>query len=49
MNLLSNARSNAKTIKMLDEFGYEGVIHYMAPDIVADGKHCMCLEYTGVP
>ncbi len=46
MNLLSNARSNAKTIKMLDEFGYEAVIHYMAPDTVADGKHTVCPHST---
>ena len=42
VNLLSNAKTNAKTIKMLDEFGYEAVIHYMAPDKVADGKHTVC-------
>lgn len=45
-NLLSNAKTNAKTKKMLDEFGYEGVIHYMAPDVVADGKHTVCPHST---
>jgi hypothetical protein len=42
MKLLSNAKTNAKTKKMLDEFGYEGVIHYMAPDTLADGRHTVC-------
>lgn len=45
-NLLSNSRTNAKTKKMLDEFRYEGVIHYMAPDKVADGKHTVCPHAT---
>lgn len=31
-NLLSNAQSNAKTKKALDEFGYEAVIQYMEHD-----------------
>ncbi|KKN92328.1 hypothetical protein LCGC14_0208190 [marine sediment metagenome] len=44
--LLSNSRSNAKTVKMLDEFGYEAVIQYLAPDKVADGKHTMCPHST---
>jgi hypothetical protein len=42
MSLLSNAKTNAKTKKMLDEFGYEAVIQYMAPDKVADGYHTVC-------
>ena len=42
MSLLSNAKTNAKTKKMLDEFGYEGVIQYLAPDRVADEKHTVC-------
>jgi hypothetical protein len=42
MTLLSNARSNAKTKKKLDEFGYEGVIHYMCPDTLADEVHTVC-------
>jgi hypothetical protein len=42
MTILSNARTNAKTKKMLDEFGYEGVIQYLAPDMVADGRHTVC-------
>jgi hypothetical protein len=42
MTLLSNAKTNAKTKKMLEEFGYEAVIQYMAPDKVADGKHTAC-------
>jgi hypothetical protein len=42
MSLLSNAKTNAKTKKMLDEFGYEAVIHYMAPHTVADGRHSVC-------
>ncbi len=42
MSLLSNGNSNAKTKKMLDEFKYEAVIQYMAPDTVADGKHTVC-------
>ena len=42
MTLLSNARTNAKTKKMLDEFGYEAVIHYMTPDTLADGEHTVC-------
>jgi hypothetical protein len=46
-NLLSNAKTNAKTKKMLDEFGYEGVIHYMAPHKVGDGKHTVCPYSTG--
>jgi hypothetical protein len=46
MSLLSNAKTNAKTKKMLDEFGYEAVIHYMAPDVVADGKHTVCPHAT---
>ncbi len=42
MTLLSNGKTNAKTKKMLDEFGYEAVIQYMAPDTVADGTHTVC-------
>ncbi len=42
MRLLSNSQSNAKTKKMLDEFGYEGVIHYLAPDRVAGKCHTVC-------
>lgn len=42
MTLLSNADSNAKTKKKLKEFRYEGVIHYMAPDKVADRTHTVC-------
>ncbi len=42
MSILSNAKTNAKTVKMLDEFGYEAVIHYMAPDTVADGRRTVC-------
>jgi hypothetical protein len=46
MRLLSNSKTNAKTVKMLDEFGYEAVIHYMAPDKVADGYHTICPHST---
>ena len=42
MKLLSNAASNPKTKKMLEEFGYEGVIQHMCPDTLADGEHTVC-------
>ncbi len=42
MTLLGNGRTNAKTKKMLDEFGYEMVIQYLAPDMVADNMHTIC-------
>jgi len=40
--LLSGASTNSKTKKKLLEFKYEGVILYMAPDKLADGKHTVC-------
>ena len=40
--LLSNASSNPKTAKLLDKFGYEGVIHHMSPDTLADGQRTVC-------
>jgi hypothetical protein len=40
--ILSNANSNAKTKKLLDALGFEGVIQYLAPDRVADGNHNVC-------
>lgn len=42
MSLLSNATSNPKTAKQLEEFGYEAVIHHMTPDKLADGYHTVC-------
>jgi hypothetical protein len=42
MKILSNANSNAKTKKLLDALGFEGVIQYLAPDRVADGNHNVC-------
>jgi hypothetical protein len=36
--ILSNANSNAKTKKLLDALGIEGVIQYMAPDKIADSR-----------
>ena len=45
-NLLSNANTNPKTRKKLDEFGYEAVIHHMTPDKLADGKHTVCPDST---
>ena len=44
--LLSNASSNPKTRKLLDEFGYEAVIHHMTPDRLADGKRTVCAWST---
>lgn len=44
--LLSNASSNPKTRKLLDEFGYEAVIHHMTPDKLADGKRTVCAWST---
>ena len=44
--LLSNASTNPKTAKQLEEFGYEGVIHHMTPDKLADGKHTVCAWST---
>jgi hypothetical protein len=46
MSLLSNATSNPKTKKQLEEFGYEAVIHHMTPDTLADGKHTVCAWST---
>jgi hypothetical protein len=46
MSLLSNASTNPKTRKKLEEFGYEGVIHHMCPDKLADGKHTVCAWST---
>ncbi|MBW2675785.1 MAG: hypothetical protein JRD89_20655 [Deltaproteobacteria bacterium] len=46
MTLLSNASTNPKTRKMLEEFGYEAVIHHMCPDKLADGKHTVCAWST---
>jgi hypothetical protein len=40
--LLSNASTNPKTAKKLEEFGYEAVIHHMTPDKLADGVHTVC-------
>jgi len=40
--LLSNASTNPKTAKLLEEFGYEAVIHHMTPDTLADGVHTVC-------
>lgn len=42
MTLLSNASSNPKTAKLLDEFGFEAVVHHMCPDTLADGEHTVC-------
>lgn len=44
--LLSNASTNPKTAKLLDEFGYEAVIHHMTPDKLADGKRTVCAWST---
>jgi hypothetical protein len=46
MTLLSNAKTNPKTAKQLEEFGYEAVIHHMCPDKLADGKHTVCAWST---
>lgn len=46
MSLLSNSRTNPKTSKQLDEFGYEAVIHHMSPDKLADGKRTVCAWST---
>jgi hypothetical protein len=42
MTILSNASTNPKTRKKLEEFGYEAVIHHMCPDKLADGYHTVC-------
>ena len=42
MKLLTNARSNPKTAKMLDQFGFEAVIMHLSPNTVADGKRTVC-------
>ncbi len=44
--LLSNAKTNPKTAKQLEAFGYEAVIHHMTPDKLADGKHTVCPDST---
>jgi hypothetical protein len=44
--LLSNASTNPKTAKKLEEFGYEAVIQHMCPDKLADGKHTVCAWST---
>jgi hypothetical protein len=44
--LLSNASTNPKTAKLLEEFGYEAVIHHMTPDTLADGVHTVCAWST---
>lgn len=46
MRLLSNANTNPKTKKMLDDYGYEAVIHHMTPDKLADGKRTVCAWST---
>jgi hypothetical protein len=46
MTLLSNASTNPKTAKLLEEFGYEAVIHHMTPDTLADGVHTVCAWST---
>jgi hypothetical protein len=46
MSLLSNAKTNPKTAKQLEEFGYEAVIHHMCPDNLADGSHTVCPDST---
>jgi hypothetical protein len=44
--LLSNASTNPKTAKQLEEFKIEGVIHHMTPDKLADGKRTVCPDST---
>jgi hypothetical protein len=46
MSLLSNAKTNPKTAKQLEEFGYEAVIHHMCPDDLADGTRTVCPNST---
>jgi hypothetical protein len=46
MTLLSNAKTNPKTVKQLEEFGYEAVIHHMCPDRLADSIHTVCAWST---
>jgi hypothetical protein len=46
MTILSNASTNPKTRKKLEEFGYEAVIQHMCPSDLADGKHTVCAWST---
>ena len=46
MKLITNATTNYKTRKMLDQFGYEGGIMYLSPDKIADGVHTLCPNST---